>query len=118
MALRIGGPVEEPIEETATPELELPAEEAMPMIPEMGGGGMVTPEAARYFGPESRCEGCVHFMAGELGGSCEIVSGPIDPMGVCSLFTPDSMEMMPDETLQTGSPVEPEINEETPTEGY
>jgi hypothetical protein len=89
MAFKIGGqkavPEEEPMVE------EMPAESMEPeaMMPE-ASGGLVAPEAARYFGPESRCEGCVHFLMAEMG-SCEIVSGPIDPQGVCSLFTPDQM---------------------------
>jgi hypothetical protein len=76
-------PVEEPTE-AAPPQEAIPAPEPQ--------GGMVDPIAARYFGPESRCAGCVHFMEGPQGGSCEIVSGPIDPQGVCSLFMADQMD--------------------------
>ena len=97
MALRIsaGKPAtapEEPVEEPIEEPVEEVVEEAPVDDPTMSmGGGQVDPMAARYFGPESRCGGCVHFLAGEMGGTCEIVAGPIDPEGVCSLFTADEM---------------------------
>jgi hypothetical protein len=93
MALRIKG-------NTSPPTEDLPVEEAEPELPEqaeaasepammpMAGGGTVDPAVARYLGPESRCAGCIHFMD---PGSCEIVAGPIDPQGVCVLWTPDQM---------------------------
>jgi hypothetical protein len=111
MALRIGGgkpPVEEPIEEPVEEPVEEMVEEAPEAPMDMAmGGGQVDPMAARYFGPESRCGGCVHFLAGEMG-SCEIVAGPIDAEGVCSLFTPDASEEVTEEL--------PPLGEESPIE--
>ena len=73
--------------------------------PEMGGG-TVSPESARYFGPEGRCMNCIHFME---PGSCEIVAGQIDPQGICSLFTQDSGE---DQIMEEAPPVEDEGTED------
>src|SRR3990167_329368 len=61
-----------------------------PMLPEMGEG-IVDQSVARYLGPESRCQGCLYFVE---GGSCRVVSGEIDPQGVCSLFTAGAGEDM------------------------
>lgn len=47
---------------------------------------MVRPDTAGYLGPEQgpfECQNCVHW---EAPGSCAVVSGPIDPKGVCCLF--------------------------------
>lgn len=104
MALRIGDgmPQEEAISEPAVmpEEMDAPIEE-LPAEPT----GLVSPEAARYFGPESRCASCIHFMEGMEGGACEIVSGPIDPAGVCVLFTADAPEeMMLDEMPEAMAP--------------
>lgn len=44
----------------------------------------VDPSIARYLPPGSTCDGCQFFD----DGSCELVSGKIDPKGICSLFTP------------------------------
>ena len=74
-----------PSEPTDVPAGETPLPED-PAEQQPGGGGNVDPAVARYLGPESRCQGCVHFSE---PGSCEIVAGAIDPQGVCSLFTPD-----------------------------
>jgi hypothetical protein len=107
MALKIGG-MAPPVEEMPTemPVEEMPIEEPMPDM----AGGLVSPEAARYFGPESRCAGCIHFMD---PGTCEIVAGPIDPQGVCVLFEPDQ-EMLDEPMLPTDGATEPEIAPETP----
>ncbi len=56
---------------------------------DMTSEGRVSPDVARYFGPEAICSGCVHFIE---PGSCEIVAGPIDPGGRCSLWTSDDAE--------------------------
>lgn len=120
MALRIKpkdynppqAPVDEPIEE------ELPVEEPMaPATPEMlpmldapiQGGGQVDPESARYFTSEHSCSGCIHFME---PGSCEIVSGEIDPEGICSLYVPDAEALGAEPTLDT--PVEEPLTEDLP----
>lgn len=96
--LRIFGQIINPLEAT-TPvgpeptqveDEDMPEEDLMQEGPQMGGG-MVSPESARYFGPDSRCKNCIHFME---PASCEIVSGSIDPDGICSLFTQDSEEDM------------------------
>ena len=97
MALRIGqqGAVSFPEVLSEEPEAEMPMMDEMPMEPEammppMGNeGGRVSQESARYFGPEYRCGGCVHFMEGTVQHECEIVAGEIQPDGVCSLYTPD-----------------------------
>lgn len=46
----------------------------------------VSPDVARYLDPDAKCGSCAFF--GDDGTSCNIVSGPIDPGGTCSLFTP------------------------------
>ena len=62
--------------------------------PDLAGGapdtpkGQVHPEIAGYMGPDLgpfACGRCVHF---DGQSSCEIVSGPIDPAGLCNLFEP------------------------------
>ena len=102
MALRIGGPMPQidaasqpaMLPEQAGPEM-LMMEEMMPEVQDPSAdAGRVSQESARYFGPEYRCAGCVHYLEG--GGdqsSCDIVAGPITPDGVCSLFTPDAEEL-------------------------
>lgn len=45
----------------------------------------VSPDAARYLTPDSKCGSCSFF--GDDGSSCNIVAGPIDPGGTCSLWT-------------------------------
>lgn len=106
-------PVEAPIE-APTPQDELASvEEAME--PRMGMA-KVSPEAARYFGPEYRCGSCVHFMEGMQGGECEIVAGPIDPEGVCGLFEPDAGMLAEPADLTMEEPVEEPIEEPVPAE--
>ncbi len=83
-------PVEEPLEAPA----EMPEE---PMMLPMAGGGQVAQDVARYLGPDAVCQNCIHFLE---PNTCEIVAGPIDPQGRCSLFTPDSVE--PD--VESGMP--------------
>lgn len=129
MALRIGGgmpPVPDPttpVEEPAALPPEAAPMDAMPPMdmPMESGGGFIDPESARYFGPESRCMGCIHYMD---PGACEIVSGPIDPQGVCMLYLPgmalaaeplavDPMAMPPDIGME-GMPAEDMPMEESP----
>lgn len=88
-------PTEMPEEETmdAIPEQEAPPEEIQPTPDQMQMGCQVSPESAKYMPPDMRCQSCIHFME---PGSCEVVSGPIDPAGVCLLFVADQ----PDEGEQ------------------
>ena len=86
MALRIGNSNAPP----TTPPQETMAEPAvMPMDDMMQppSGGLVSPETARYLGPEAICATCVHFID---PGSCEVVSGEIDPQGRCCLHEADA----------------------------
>lgn len=125
MALRIGGGMPQmdaasqpammppgggmPPPEMAPPPVEdMPPE--MPMEDPTADLGKVSQESARYFGPEYRCAGCVHFIDG-MGGQpeCEIVAGVIDPQGVCFLFEPDvegMTEEMPDDGLEAEMPMD------------
>src|SRR5688572_22303542 len=104
MALRIGPtgggtpPEELPAEEMQALPEEMPVE---PMAPEMSSG-TIDPMVARYLGPESRCGGCVHFLEGMEGGTCELVSVPIDPMGVCMLFVGDTPDELPMDSVPEG----------------
>lgn len=65
----------------------------------------VDPSIARYMGPELgpfECQACEHF---NQDGSCSVVSGPIDPQGVCILFThPDSEPSAPPDDGTTPPP--------------
>ena len=87
MALRISDPNPPPrmptqMEATADPAV-IPMNEMM----QPSGGGLVSPEVARYLGPEAVCATCVHFID---PGSCEVVSGEIDPQGRCCLHEADA----------------------------
>lgn len=105
MPIRIGptGPVAPPMPETEVPMEETLAEEmpteapveipeALPMEQPKFSGDKVDPAIARYMtsdlGPFI-CANCEHFTD---TGECEVVSGPIDPEGVCILFTPPEPE--------------------------
>lgn len=51
------------------------------------GGGQVDPNIAGYMGPDQgpfMCANCVHFQA---PNACEIISGQVDHLGCCNLFT-------------------------------
>lgn len=63
----------------------------------------VDPTVARYMTPDLGpfiCANCEHFTQ---DGDCQVVSGPIDPEGVCILFTPggagmdEATDVQPDE---------------------
>lgn len=137
MALRIGGrapmppveeeqlpveeaPVEEPMPEDLLSELPESLEEGLPE--EATAGGMVDPVIAGYKGPEQgpfACSNCIHFRE---DGSCEIIAGPVDPEGVCNLFTsaaPVQQEEMPveEEMPEEEMPMEEPMPEEVPVEG-
>lgn len=91
-------------EQMGEPEMMPEEMAAAEPIKEMGNDGMamgmVAPEAAKYMGPEMRCESCVHYME---PGSCEVVAGKIDPQGVCMIFTPDTQNP---EEAPMGGPVD------------
>lgn len=94
MAMRIGNP---PTTPPAVPQPAAPAQESPEMMDALasfagedtatGETGLVDPEVARYTGPEAVCSSCIHFLE---PGTCEVVSGPIDPGGRCSLHTADT----------------------------
>jgi hypothetical protein len=116
MALRIGS-AKPPTEEMPEMMAEMPPTEpevmpeALDEMADASTGGMVDPMAARYLGPESRCMGCIHFME---PNACEIVAGPIDPQGICMLFSADAPEQdLLDEPTQLPTDSEP-VAEEDP----
>jgi hypothetical protein len=117
MAIRVAGnpPVmpemveEEPLMEEPTPDMAM-----LPEEPTMGG--MVDPFVAKYMGPEAVCGSCVYFLEGPEAGSCEIVSGPIDAAGRCSLWTPDMDSSMPTDEMELPVDDDAEMLEE-PLEG-
>lgn len=132
MALRVAGkkppvPMEEeapmseemPVEEQMPEELpeelpeEMPAEEPLPEE-EMAATGVVDPVVAGYRGPEMgpfMCGNCQFFSPDD--NTCDIVAGPVEPEGVCNMFTapPAQEEEMPEEGMPEG-----EMPEEMPTE--
>jgi hypothetical protein len=58
----------------------------------------VKPEVARYLSSDQgpfECQNCHHF---DGQGGCEVVSGPIDPKGVCCLFESVGAPDVQDET--------------------
>jgi hypothetical protein len=110
MALRIGGPPMAPMAPTA-PDAPVPdqIQAGQPAVEpdaddmtDAPTGAMVSPEVARYTGPEARCQSCAHFMS---PGSCEVVTGPIDPQGICCIYTPDHEdESTPDSEAPESAP--------------
>lgn len=102
MALRVKPDNYQPPAEEEIPVEEVPMEEPddMGSMLPMASGGQVDPEAARYFGREYMCQGCIHFME---PGTCEIVAGEIDPEGICSLFVPDAAEV--EASIPTADPM-------------
>lgn len=140
MALRVAGkkpafleeeaaeapmPEEMPVEEEM-PEEELPAEE-MPqedMGDEMGTEapeeGVVDPVVAGYKGPEMgpfMCGNC-QFFNPDGSNTCSLVAGPVEPEGVCNLFTahPVQEEEMPEEGMPEEEMPAEEMPEELPAE--
>ena len=78
---------------------------------EAGEPGKVSPDVARYMTSDMGpfiCAFCDHYR----DGSCEIVSGPIDPEGVCILFTPHKEA----EESGTEEAAEPPVVEEVENE--
>jgi len=97
--------------------------EAMPMEDPKFSGDKVDPGIARYMTSDMGpfiCANCDHFTG---AGDCEVVSGPIDPEGVCILFTPPqggdlegvAEEVAPTEDVPT-EPMEAEIDPEAESE--
>lgn len=73
------------------------------------GKGQVHPEIAGYMGPDLGpfvCGRCVHF---DGQSSCEIVSGQIDPAGLCNLFEP-----APNQDPSAGPPPGPDAGAPPP----
>lgn len=96
--LRVKGPSGPPPPPEAMPPEAMPPEQAPPeaMPPEMPQQPMtfkkVDPSIAVYRQPDDgpfKCANCDHY---EEEGSCTIVDGPIDPEGICSIFTPMSQD--------------------------
>lgn len=116
MAIRIAGqpPVPPPVEEAPEVPEAMEQEEAVskPVVMTMGEeAGKVSPMVARYMTSDMGpfiCAFCEHYR----DGSCEVVSGPIDPEGVCILFTPHKES----EESGTEESVEPEVVEEAENE--
>lgn len=120
MPIRIGkqGPLSEeqpipvPEPEPEVSELEQVLSEApqeQPAGPRFSAD-KVDPMVARYMTSDMGpfvCQNCDHFTE---TGECDIVSGPIDPEGVCILFT-----SRPQEPVE---PQEPELPEEMTEEPY
>lgn len=101
---------EENVEPVVEEQEDVVIEEDMPEAVDVKPIGLVDPSVARYLGPDSRCHNCIHFLEGEGLGSCEVVSGEIDPDGVCSLHTPDVEE------VEAESVDSPDVDEEVPSE--
>lgn len=127
-----------PIFTPKSQEEEVPAEEAMPQdtddappeddMSEMPMDDMgesihkIDKSIAVYMPPEYgpfTCSNCLHFLD---GGQCAIVSGPVEPEGVCRVFEPahEPTDQAPDEgeaDLETAVPVEEPVETETVEEG-
>lgn len=115
--LRISGgqpPVAPPIEESPTPETPVAPE--APQIEPTGkkfSADKVEPAVARYMTSDMGpfiCANCEHFTG---AGDCAVVSGPIDPEGVCILFTPGP-EDVSGEATDVEPADEPQPDQPTP----
>ena len=95
MALRIAGPSQQTIVTQPLPvdmEVDAPDIEPEQAIEEAASEPVtdtskVSPQIARYMSADQGpfiCANCTHFQDDML---CQVVSGPIDPEGVCILFT-------------------------------
>lgn len=94
----------EPTEDVQVEDVAAEPEMVTPM-------GYVDQTAARYFGPDSICQVCTHFLEPD---ACEVVAGVIDPAGRCSLFNPDELEEPIDEESIEDVEVSPEVPVEVP----
>lgn len=94
-----------------SPEAQLPAAPPPDALPPKADVGMtfqkVAPAVAVYktsdMGPFI-CSNCHYF---EDDGSCTLVDGPIDPEGVCNMFTAIEGEPGETPTQPEEAPVEP-----------
>ena len=94
MALRIAGPGQQavgirPSVETEDAAPEIARDEAIEeaVSEPATDTSKVSPQIARYMSADQGpfiCANCTHFRDDM---SCQVVSGPIDPEGVCILFT-------------------------------
>lgn len=75
----------------------------------------LNPMTVRYLGPENgpfACGNCCHF---DGMGSCDVVSGPIDAAGICSVFETNTNPGPPEEiapmdaTMAPDAPVDPMV---------
>jgi hypothetical protein len=110
MALRLAGgmppmppmeeeiPMEEPMD-MGVPAMDFMAQNTAPAPAAMPGGGMISPDVVKYMSSDMRCMNCVHYMEAGQTGSCEIVSGPIDPQGVCLIFSADTEPQLTEEPV-------------------
>lgn len=88
--IRVGGPPSLPPE--ALPPEALPPEETAPEAmppeaPQLAPTGGVDPDVAGYKDPDEgpfACGNCAHF---DGTNTCEILSEPVEPEGLCNLFT-------------------------------
>lgn len=111
MALRLKGdapppaPIEEPeVDDNPTEEAAEPTD-ATPMMMHGGGGCQVSQDVARYLPPDCICANCIYFME---PNTCEVVAGPVEAQGRCSLFTADDMSQEQPTEDQMATDVAPE----------
>lgn len=79
-------------------------DEPKPDDSNQGGGGQADQSTVGYKGPEQgpfKCSNCVFYSD---PGTCSVVSGDIDPDGVCNIFT--SQGNQPQDESQTQIPPE------------
>jgi hypothetical protein len=116
MALRIFGPDQQ----QATTNSMMPQMQAMsePVVmedePSASELGKVEPTMAFYRTPDMgpfMCGNCTHFRE---GGSCVIVAGPIEPEGMCNLFTPGESDV--EEPAEEMEEAEQQMSEAEPEE--
>lgn len=74
-----------------------------------GPSSKVMPAIAVYMTPDLgpfKCANCAHF---DGQAACDIVDGPIDPEGMCHIFTPmgGGDEAPPEEEMAEGEPPMP-----------
>lgn len=99
--------------ETTAPAIPLPeATDVEPLEsdsqPDLGVDSLakVDQQKANYLGPDQGPFECSNCSFWQDGGACQVVSGKIDPKGVCQLFT----------SLQSGAGQSPEAPIEAPQE--
>lgn len=122
--LRISGgqpPVEPEVPTEPVPAApETPQPDTAEPISKKFSADKVEPAVARYMtsdlGPFI-CANCEHFTP---DGDCAVVSGPIDPEGVCILFTPGPEDVQGEATdvepVDEPQPDQPTPDDTMPTE--